>query len=86
MDTAGVYRIHYNVKTIVGNGATMVLLINGEPVEDSNITLLLDVSDRTGVATLRLAAEDTVGIGIIVGNALLAPSTNAFLDLLMLDS
>ncbi len=84
VEQSGVYRIHYNIKTVIANGATLQLLVNDELVENSGIPMLLDVADRTGVCTRILQADDTVSIRIVGTNVTLAPGTNAFLDLIRL--
>ena len=78
---AGVYRVMFSVKTTLAIGATIRLLVNGAAVPGSSLEALADISQRTGYATLTLAAGDTLEIGTTGVAVTLAAGANAFLDI-----
>lgn len=80
--TAGVYQVVYSVRSTVGVGATVQLLVNGTAVPNSSMSVVVDVGQRSGFATLTLSENDTVAIGTAGLAITLAPSTNAFLSLM----
>ena len=81
VSVAGVYNIVYSVRTTVAVGASISLLVNGASVPGSSLVAAVDISQRTGYATLSLAAGDTVGIGTGGIAVTLGAGTNAFLNL-----
>ncbi len=82
VNQSGVYRIDYRVHTTAGIGTALRLLINGVPLANSDLFLLLDIGQRSGVADVSLNAGDTVAIGTSGFSILLASGTNAFLELI----
>ena len=84
VQNAGVYHIVYSVVTVISVGATFSLMINGTALTNSGLVAVVDVSQRTGYATVTLAAGDTVAIGISGVAVTLGAGTNAFLSLTQL--
>ena len=82
---AGVYQIVYSVRPTAAACAACAavsLLVNGAEIVNSTLAAALDAAQRTGFATIALAAGDTVSIGTSDGTLSLAEETNAFLSLL----
>lgn len=83
---AGVYHIIYSVRTSFAIGSTIVLQINGVNVPQTEISVLSDIGQPTGYATLTLNAGDILSIGVTQSDIILASGTNAFLDILLIAS
>ena len=77
----GVYEIDYSVRSTIGVGASIQLLVNGTPIANSDVDVLVDIDQTTGFATITLAANDTVSIGTSGVSITLSSGTNAFLRL-----
>lgn len=84
VQNAGDYYIVYSVRTTVAVGATISLQVNGSDVPNSGLSALVDTTQRTGYATVTLAAGDTVSIGTSGVAVSLATGANAFLSLTQL--
>lgn len=80
--TAGVYQVVYSVRSTLGLGSAISLLVNGIAVPNSSLSVVVDAGQRTGIATLNLAANSRVEIGTSGASLTLASGTNAFLNLL----
>lgn len=82
VQNAGVYQVVYSIRSTAAIGATVNLLVNGTAVPDSGLVALVDTAQRSGFATVTLAADDTLAIGTSGVSVSLGAGANAFLNII----